>query len=125
MAIRVLVIDDEDDYRIILRDVLGEAGFEVRLAVDGSEGLAALKQFKPDVVLCDWMMPKLDGQAFVAQLRSDPAYKALPVIMLTVKQTSDDELEALHFGVDDFIVKPFQSEDLLARIRAVLRRTKV
>lgn len=125
MATRVLAIDDEEDYRVILRDVLGEAGFEVRLAVDGSEGLAALKQFKPDVVLCDWMMPKLDGQAFVAQLRSEPAYKSLPVIMLTVKQTSNDELEALHFGVDDFIVKPFQSDDLLARIRAVLRRTKV
>ncbi|MBI5201780.1 MAG: response regulator [Elusimicrobia bacterium] len=125
MATRVLAIDDEEDYRVILRDVLGEAGFEVRLAVDGSEGLAALKQFKPDVILCDWMMPKLDGQAFVSQLRSDPAYKSVPVIMLTVKQTSDDELEALHFGVDDFIVKPFQSEDLLARIRAVLRRTKV
>ncbi|MBI4345995.1 MAG: response regulator [Elusimicrobia bacterium] len=125
MATKVLAIDDEEDYRVILRDVLGEAGFEVRLAVDGSEGLAALKQFKPDVILCDWMMPKLDGQAFVAQLRSEPATKSIPVIMLTVKQTSDDELEALHFGVDDFIVKPFQSDDLLARIRAVLRRTKV
>lgn len=125
MATKILAIDDEEDYRVILRDVLGEAGFEVRLAADGTEGLQALEQFKPDVVLCDWMMPKLDGQSFVAKLRADARFKALPVIMLTVKQTSDDELEALHFGVDDFIVKPFQSEDLLARIRAVLRRARV
>lgn len=125
MATKVLVVDDEEDYRVIIRDVLGEAGFEVKLAVDGADGLEALGTFKPDVILVDWMMPKIDGAAFVAKLRAAPEYKGLPVLMLTVKQTSDDELEALHFGVDDFIVKPFQSEDLLARIRAVLRRARV
>ncbi|MBI4422267.1 MAG: response regulator transcription factor [Elusimicrobia bacterium] len=125
MATKVLVVDDEEDYRVIIRDVLGEAGFDVRLAKDGEEGLQALDAFQPEVVLVDWMMPRLDGQGFVSALRAKPAFKALPIIMLTVKQTSDDELEALHFGVDDFIVKPFQSENLLARIRAVLRRARV
>lgn len=67
-------------------------------------------------------MPNMDGQTFVQNLRSGGS-KDVPVIMLTVKQTSDDELEALHFGVDDHINKPFQAEDLLARIRAVQRRT--
>lgn len=122
MATRVLVIDDEEDYRIIMSDVLGSEGYEIRLANDGQEGLDALADFKADVILVDWMMPNMDGQTFVQNLRSG-GLKDVPVIMLTVKQTSDDELEALHFGVDDYINKPFQAEDLLARIRAVQRRT--
>ena len=122
MATRVLVIDDEEDYRIIMQDVLETGGYEVRLANDGKEGLDALSSFQADVILVDWMMPNMDGQTFVQNLRSGKS-KDVPVIMLTVKQTADDELEALHFGVDDFINKPFQAEDLLARIRAIQRRT--
>lgn len=123
MATKVLVVDDEEDYRLIMKDVLGSAGFDLRMANDGDEGLKALAGYKPDVILLDWMMPQMDGEAFVQKLRTTEGMKDVPVIMLTVMQTSDDELEALHFGVDDFIVKPFQAEDLLARIRAVLRRT--
>jgi DNA-binding response OmpR family regulator len=121
MATRVLVVDDEEDYRIIMQDVLESGGYEVKLTHDGQEGLAALEEFKPEVILVDWMMPNMDGETFVQNLRSG-GHKDVPVIMLTVKQTADDELEALHFGVDDFINKPFQAEDLLARIRAVQRR---
>jgi two-component system phosphate regulon response regulator PhoB len=73
-------------------------------------------------VLVDWMMPRMDGERFCRALRSDAKHKGIPIIMLTVKQTTDEELEALHFGVDDFLVKPFKSEELLARVRAVLRR---
>jgi len=124
MATKVLVIDDEEDFRLIIHDVLQTAGLEIRTAPDGVEGLAAVPEFKPDIILVDWMMPRMDGQTFVQNLRKDAARKDVPVIMLTVKQTADDELEALHFGVDDFIVKPFQAEDLLARLRAVLRRAK-
>lgn len=124
MATKVLVIDDEEDYRLIVLDVLKAAGMEVRLASDGAQGLSALKTFEPDVVLVDWMMPKLDGESFCRALRSDPAQKETPVLMLTVKQTADEELEALHFGVDDFVVKPFKPEELVARVRAALRRTK-
>lgn len=122
MATKVLVVDDEEDYRMIIKDVLVEAGYEVRTAVDGAEGLEAAADFSPDVVLVDWMMPRMDGQSFVVALRRDEAKKEIPIIMLTVKQTADDELEALHFGVDDFIIKPFQAEDLLARVRAAARR---
>lgn len=121
MATKVLIVDDEEDYRIIMQDVLESGGYEVRLANDGQEGLAALEDFKPDAVLVDWMMPNMDGEAFVQKLRAS-GHKDIPVIMLTVKQTADDELEALHFGVDDFINKPFSAEDLLARLRAVQRR---
>jgi DNA-binding response OmpR family regulator len=124
MATKVLIVDDEEDYRIIMRDVLEGAGVEVVAAVDGQDGVEKLPQGPFDAVLVDWMMPRMDGQTFVQTLRRDPVLKDVPVIMLTVKQTADDELEALHFGVDDFIVKPFQAEDLLARLRAVLRRAK-
>ena len=122
MATKVLVVDDEEDYRMIIRDILEGAGVEVVVAVDGQDGVEKLPQGPFDAVLVDWMMPRMDGQTFVQALRKDPARKDVPVIMLTVKQTADDELEALHFGVDDFIVKPFMAEDLLARLRAVLRR---
>ena len=122
MATKVLIIDDEEDYRLIVSDVLRAAGYEVRAADDGKAGLEALKSYTPEIILVDWMMPRLDGEGFLKELRRDPAHKALPVLMLTVKQTADEELEALHFGVDDFIVKPFKPEELLARVRAALRR---
>ncbi|MFH1725541.1 MAG: response regulator [Elusimicrobiota bacterium] len=124
MATKVLVVDDEEDYRIIIKDVLEAAGYDVRVAADGEEGLAALKEYRPEVILVDWMMPRMDGQACVQAMRRDEQNKDIPIIMLTVKQTADDELEALHFGVDDFIIKPFQAEDLLARMRAVRRRAR-
>ena len=122
MADKVLVIDDEEDYRIIARDVLQAEGYDVRLAADGEEGLGAVRDVRPDVVLVDWMMPKLDGEGFCRRLREDARFKTVPVLMLTVKQTAEEELEALHFGVDDFITKPFKPTELLARVRAALRR---
>jgi DNA-binding response OmpR family regulator len=122
MAVNVLVIDDEEDYRVIARDVLEGGGFTVRLAADGEEGLAALRSSPADVVLVDWMMPRMDGEAFCRQLRQDERFRRTPVLMLTVKQTADEELDALHFGVDDYVTKPFQPGELLARVRAVLRR---
>lgn len=124
MATKVLVIDDEEDYRIIIQDVLQQAGFEVRLARDGEEGLRMVKEAPTDIVLVDWMMPRMDGERFCRSMRADPRLKDLPVLMLTVKQTADEELEALHFGVDDFVVKPFKSPELLARVRAALRRAQ-
>jgi DNA-binding response OmpR family regulator len=123
MATKVLVVDDEEDYRLIVQDVLKSAGMEVKTACDGLEGIAALKDFPADIVLVDWMMPKMDGEHFCRALREDPKSQSLPVIMLTVKQTADEELEALHFGVDDFLVKPFKPEELLARVKAALRRS--
>ncbi|MDP3544172.1 MAG: response regulator [Elusimicrobiota bacterium] len=124
MAISVLVIDDEEDYRIIIQEVLRSAEMDVRLAKDGEEGLRMLKEKPCDIVLVDWMMPRLDGEQFCRAMRAEPKFKDLPVLMLTVKQTADEELEALHFGVDDFVVKPFRAPELLARVRAALRRTE-
>ena len=124
MSSKVLVVDDEEDYRLIIHDVLKAAGMEIKTASNGSEALTALKSFHPDVVLVDWMMPKMDGEKFCRELRQDKRFKALPVLMLTVRQTADEELEALHFGVDDYIVKPFKPDELLARVRAAVRRAK-
>lgn len=124
MATKVLVIDDEEDYRIIIREVLSESGFDVKLARDGEEGLRMAKAESPDIVLVDWMMPRMDGEQFCRAMREEPALKSLPVLMLTVRQTADEELEALHFGVDDFVVKPFKAPELLARVRAALRRAE-
>ncbi|HEX4047662.1 MAG TPA: response regulator transcription factor [Elusimicrobiota bacterium] len=124
MATKALIIDDEEDYRVIISEVLRGAGYEVRSARDGGEGLEALKQAPADVVLVDWMMPKMDGEQFCRAMRGALGLKDIPVIMLTVKQTADEELEALHFGVDDFVVKPFKAAELLARVRAVLRRAE-
>jgi len=76
------------------------------------------------VVLVDWMMPKMDGENFCRGLRADARFRTTPVIMLTVRQTADEELEALHFGVDDYITKPFKPDELLARVRAALRRSR-
>jgi DNA-binding response OmpR family regulator len=124
MATKALVIDDEEDYRIIISEVLRGAGYDVRAGKDGAEGLELLKQTPAEVVLVDWMMPKMDGEQFCRAMRAEPGLQDIPVIMLTVKQTADEELEALHFGVDDFVVKPFKAAELLARVRAVLRRVE-
>jgi DNA-binding response OmpR family regulator len=124
MATKALVIDDEEDYRVIIAEVLRGAGCEVRAAKDGAEGLVLLRQGGADVVLVDWMMPKMDGERFCRAMRAEPGLKDIPVIMLTVKQTADEELEALHFGVDDFLVKPFKAPELVARVRAALRRAE-
>ena len=124
MATKALVIDDEEDYRVIISEVLRSGDCEVRAGKDGAEGLAMLKESPADVVLVDWMMPKMDGEQFCRAMRKVDRLKDTPVIMLTVKQTADEELEALHFGVDDFVVKPFKAAELLARVRAVLRRAE-
>lgn len=124
MATKALIIDDEEDYRVIISEVLRGAGYEVAAGQDGEEGLALLKRSRPDVVLVDWMMPRMDGERFCRAMRAEPGLQDIPVIMLTVKRTADEELEALHFGVDDFVVKPFKAPELLARVRAVLRRAE-
>lgn len=124
MTTHVLVIDDEEDYRTIIGEVLRGAGLEASLAANGEEGLLMMKERRPDIVLVDWMMPRLDGEQVCRAMRADPDLRELPVLMLTVKQATDEELEALHFGADDFLAKPFDNKELLARIRAALRRAE-
>ena len=118
---RILIIEDERPMRTALEDVLTAEGHRVLSAADGAAGLDKALAEKPDLILLDVMMPKLDGFAVCAELRRLGV--ATPVLMLTAKGQVGDRVNGLDAGADDYLVKPFSMDELLARIRALLRRT--
>src|SRR3954451_16691926 len=115
---RVLVAEDELPMRTALEDCLAAYGFRVMTAKDGEEGLERALKEKPDLVLLDVMMPRLDGFAMCAELRR--LGHATPVLMLTAKGQVRDRVNGLDAGADDYLVKPFSTDELLARVRALL-----
>jgi len=117
---RILIIEDEAPMRTALNDLLAAEGHRVLAAIDGESGLQRALDEKPDLILLDIMLPKLDGFAVCAELRrlSNP----VPVLMLTAKGQVEDRVAGLDVGADDYLVKPFSTEELLARVRALLRR---
>lgn len=117
---RILIVEDEAPMRTALADLLAAEGYRALTAADGEAGLQRALAEKPDLILLDVMMPKLDGFALCAELRrlSVP----VPVLMLTAKGQVDDRVQGLDAGADDYLVKPFSTEELLARVRALLRR---
>jgi len=117
---RILVIEDEAPMRTVLADALGSAGFRVLTAADGEAGLKRALDEQPDLVLLDVMMPRLDGFAVAAELRR--LGRDLPILMLTAKGQIEDRVRGLDRGADDYLVKPFSTGELLARVRALLRR---
>ncbi|TWG95390.1 two-component system response regulator MprA [Nocardioides sp. J9] len=117
---RVLVVDDDRAVRESLRRSLAFNGYDVHLAADGAEALAGIGAVKPDVVVMDVMMPKLDGLEATRALRA--AGNDVPVIVLTARDAVGDRVEGLDAGADDYLTKPFALEELLARLRALLRR---
>jgi DNA-binding response OmpR family regulator len=119
---RVLIIEDELPMRTALKDCLEAEGYRVLTAADGVNGLERAIKEKPDLVLLDIMMPRLDGFAVCAELRRQA--NPVPVLMLTAKAQVEDRVHGLDAGADDYLVKPFSTEELLARVRALLRRTK-
>ena len=119
-APRVLVIDDEDAARGVVAKGLREAGCFVIEAADGPAGLDAAVNARPDIVVLDLMLPGLPGERLLQQLRT---VSAVPVIVVSAKREEDDRVTALDLGADDYLVKPFSVRELLARIRAVLRRS--
>jgi two-component system OmpR family response regulator len=120
---RVLVVDDEDSITQLLSTALRYEGFEVETSATGRGGLSAAESFRPDLVLLDVMLPDLDG--FEVQRRlPNGANGRLPVIFLTARRDTDDRVRGLTVGADDYITKPFSLEEVIARVRAVLRRTK-
>lgn len=119
---KILVVDDEPQIRRIMRTTLIGAGYEVDDAKTGEEGLEKIREFRPDLVLLDINMPGMGGFAACKALRADPN---LAIIMLTVRNTEKDKVEALDAGADDFVVKPFSTPELLARVRAALRRVYI
>jgi len=119
---RILVIEDELPMRTALHDCLDRQGYRVLLAADGEAGLQKALEEKPDLVLLDIMMPRLDGFALCAELRrlAIPA----PILILTAKGKVEDRVTGLDAGADDYLMKPFSRDELLARVRALLRRTQ-
>jgi len=117
---RLLIVEDELPMRTALADALATAGYRVITAADGEAGLRRAIEEKPDLVLLDLMMPKLDGFAVCSELRR--LSNAVPVLMLTAKGMVEDRVTGLDAGADDYLVKPFSTEELLARVRALLRR---
>ena len=120
MAISVLVVEDDKNIRGLLQMYLEKEGYAVTAAADGGEALVKFRSIKPDLVLLDVMMPVMDGWAVCKEIRSE---SQTPVIMLTAKSETDDKIAGLHAGADDYITKPFEMREVLARIEAVLRRT--
>ena len=121
MGARILIIDDDEAILTFLRRGLAYDGYQVDTATDGQSGLLLAWDNPPDLVVLDWMMPGLDGLEVCRRLRQRT--KA-PVLMLTARETVSDRVQGLDAGADDYLVKPFNLDELLARIRALLRRTK-
>ena len=120
MAKTILVIDDKANVRLLLKDYLTEQGFHVVTAVNGREGLIVAKHESPDLVLLDIMMPEMDGYQFMTHYRKE---NSTPVIIITAKEEETDAVLGLELGADDYVLKPFRMRELVARIRANLRRT--
>ena len=120
MAISVLVVEDDRNIAGLLQMYLEKEGYAVTVAYDGGQGLQKFRSIKPDLVLLDVMMPVMDGWAVCRTIRAE---SQTPVIMLTAKSETDDKVQGLRAGADDYITKPFEMKEVLARIEAVLRRS--
>src|SRR5689334_25415566 len=121
-AMRILVVDDEPAVRESLRRALALEGYDVALAADGAEALETIEdQSQPDAILLDVLMPRVDGLEVARRLRSKGV--RTPILMLTARDEIRDRVAGLDAGADDYVVKPFALEELLARVRALLRRS--
>ncbi len=120
----VLVVEDEDSLATLLQYNLDKEGYRVGVASDGDEGLLMIDEQAPDLVLLDWMLPKVSGVEICRRLRARSDTRNLPIIMLTARGEESDRIRGLDTGADDYIVKPFTMTELMARIRAVLRRIR-
>jgi DNA-binding response OmpR family regulator len=119
---QILVVDDEQDMVWALQHTLSDEGHEVLTAYDGVEALAMTRRHRPDLVILDVVMPRLDGLQVCRRLRRDPTLAAVPILFLTVRSAIKDRIKGLDEGGDDYLAKPFALEELKARVRALLRR---
>lgn len=119
----ILVVEDEAPLMTLVRYNLEKQGFRVEEAADGQEALLRVAESRPDLVVLDWMLPSLSGIEVCRQLRRRPGTRDLPIIMLTARTEDQDQVRALDTGADDYVTKPFAMEGLVARIRALLRRS--
>ena len=124
MSARLLIVEDEDALAALLDYNLSKEGFVTERAADGEEALLRVAESTPDLVILDWMLPKVSGVEVCRQLRARPETRATPVLMLTARGEESDRVRGLDTGADDYLVKPFGMAELAARVRAVLRRAR-
>jgi DNA-binding response OmpR family regulator len=122
MTTKILVIEDNEDVRDEIVAILGFEGYEVRAAENGRLGLAVVGEWAPDLVICDLMMPELDGYATLEALRADPVSAATPFLCLTARGERRDMRRAMELGADDYLTKPFTADELLAALSAALAK---
>lgn len=122
MSATILVVEDEPGIQEVLKFNLGQHGHDVIVASDAEEGLSLLRGALPDLILLDWMLPGMSGIDFARRVRADSRQKNIPIIMLTARSDERDKVQGLDTGADDYITKPFSPRELMARIKAVLRR---
>jgi two-component system alkaline phosphatase synthesis response regulator PhoP len=123
MARRILVVDDDKEIVRLLRAYLEQAGYQVLAAYDGETALHVLRREGPDLAILDLMLPDRDGWDVTRIMRGDPALVGIPIIMLTARVEDHDKITGLELGADDYVAKPFNPREVVARVRAVLRRT--
>ncbi len=122
---KVLIVEDDKSYAEILKRVIIKNGYEINLAHDGKEGLELSTEWKPDVIIVDWMMPGMSGIELISKLREHPELKFSYIIMLTARVETEDKIAGLEAGADDFITKPVDFGELIARIRVGFRMKKL
>ena len=121
---RVLIIEDDRDIVELVRYNLANEGFQVNAALDGTAGLSALKKTPPDLLLLDLMLPKISGLEICREVRKDESLNRLPILMLTARGDEADRVVGLEMGADDYVTKPFSPRELIARVKALLRRAE-
>ena len=124
MGARILAVEDEEALSALLEYNLAQEGFEVSLAADGDDAMVSIDEERPDLVLLDWMLPGLSGIEICRRIRARAELRDMPVIMLTARGEEADRIRGLDTGADDYLTKPFSIPELVARVRAVLRRAR-
>ncbi len=124
MSANILIVEDEPAIRQMLGFTLTGGGYNYLEAADVQQAQHAMGTIIPDLILLDWMLPGISGMDFARRLKRDPRTSGIPIIMLTARAAEDDKIQGLDVGVDDYITKPFSTRELLARVRAVMRRTQ-
>lgn len=119
-----MIVEDEEALATLLEYNLNKENFDVSIASDGEEGLLKIKENIPDVVILDWMLPKISGIEICRQIRSMSETRNIPIIMLTARSEEADRIRGLETGADDYLTKPFSTKELIARVKAVLRRIR-
>ncbi|MBH71586.1 MAG: DNA-binding response regulator [Pelagibacteraceae bacterium] len=124
MKTKMLLVEDENSLAIVLKTFFEKQNFNVEVEKDGENALFQAESLKPDIILLDWMLPNLSGIEICRQIRTTKGIKKTPIIFLTAKGEEEDKLRGLDTGADDYVTKPFSQMELLARINALLRRSK-